>query len=182
MGLRAPNEDGTLPSRDPSSQTAHASSTSGQTQGRPTASELPPAALELASKLFDLAREGSTSALAQYLDAGIPLNLTNSKGDTLLMLAAYHGHVDTTRLLLEKGADPNVLNDRGQSILAGAVFKGHDEVVRVLFEGVDGRKADIRLGQPNAVDSASMFQKEDYLRLFGIMNMPVVELNVLHLV
>ncbi|KAF2220495.1 ankyrin repeat-containing domain protein, partial [Elsinoe ampelina] len=131
-------------------------------------SELPPAALELAGKLFDLAREGSTDALGQYLDAGIPLNLTNSKGDTLLMLAAYHGHVETTRLLLQKGADPNVLNDRGQSILAGAVFKGHDEVVRILFEGMDGRKADVRLGQPNAVDSASMFQKEDYLRLFGV--------------
>lgn len=128
------------------------------------ASELPPAALELATKLFDMARQGRTAELSQYLGAGIPPNMTNHKGDTLLMLAAYHGWADTVQMLLEKGADPNSLNDRGQSPLAGAVFKGSDDVVKVLFE--EG-KADIRHGQPNAVDSAIMFKKQDYLTLFG---------------
>ena len=132
------------------------------------AADLPPAALELATKLFDYARMGSTSELAQYISAGIPVNLTNHKGDTLLMLAAYHGRPDTVRMLLGKGADANVLNDRGQSPIAGAVFKGSDEVVKILFEGVDGRKADIRAGQPNAVDSARMFKKDNYLELFGV--------------
>ncbi|KAI5201728.1 hypothetical protein AUEXF2481DRAFT_4787 [Aureobasidium subglaciale EXF-2481] len=127
------------------------------------ASDLPPAALELAGKLFDFARQGKTEELAQYVSAGIPPNLTNSKGDTLLMLAAYHGHAATTRMLLEKGADPNVLNDRGQSPIAGAVFKGSDEVVQLLFE----RHADVYAGQPNAMDSAHMFRKENYLTLFG---------------
>lgn len=129
------------------------------------ASDLPPAALQLATRLFDMAREGMTAELSQYISAGIPANLTNHKGDTLLMLAAYHGYADTVRMLLEKGADPNALNDRGQSPLAGAVFKGSDEVVKLLFE--EG-KADIRHGQPNAVDSAVMFKKDDYLTLFGV--------------
>ncbi|KAL1302905.1 hypothetical protein AAFC00_003230 [Neodothiora populina] len=129
------------------------------------ATSLPPAAVELATKLFDFAREGKTNELSQYVSAGIPPNLTNHKGDTLLMLAAYYGHPDTVRMLLEKGADPNTLNDRGQSPLAGAVFKGSDEVVKVLFEQ---GKADIFAGQPNAVDSAMMFKKEDYLTLFGV--------------
>ncbi|KAI4736265.1 ankyrin [Aureobasidium sp. EXF-12298] len=128
------------------------------------AGDLPPAALELAGKLFDFARQGKTDELAQYVSAGIPPNLTNHKGDTLLMLAAYHGHAETTKMLLDKGADPNVLNDRGQSPIAGAVFKGSDDVVRLLFE----RKADVYAGQPNAVDSAHMFRKEDYLTLFGV--------------
>ncbi|KAL9087241.1 MAG: hypothetical protein Q9165_006735 [Trypethelium subeluteriae] len=128
-----------------------------------SASSLPPEALDLATRLFDFARAGSTTELLQYLTAGIPPNLTNSKGDTLLMLAAYHGHSETVKMLLEKGADPNTLNDRGQSPLAGAVFKGWDEVVKVLFEG--GGKADV--GQPNAMDSARMFRKEQYLLLFG---------------
>jgi ankyrin repeat protein len=126
--------------------------------------ELPPAALELAQKLFDMARSGDTESLIAYVKAGIPPNLTNQTGDTLLMLAAYHGHAGTTRALLEVGADPNRLNDRGQSILAGSVFKGWDDVVKVLVDG----GADIRAGTPNAVDSARMFGKEDYLEMFGL--------------
>ena len=126
-------------------------------------SQLPPEALDLASQLFDLALEGKTPELDQYITAGIPTNLTNSKGDTLLMLASYHGHLETVNMLLEKGSDANALNDRGQSIIAGAVFKWYDELVKALFE----KGADVRLGQPNAVDSARMFKKEEYLRLFG---------------
>ncbi|KAF2114483.1 ankyrin repeat-containing domain protein [Lophiotrema nucula] len=127
-------------------------------------SVLPTAALDLAAKLFDLAREGNTETLKAYVSAGIPQNLTNHAGDTLLMLASYHGHAETTEMLLEAGADPNVLNGRGQSPIAGAVFKGSDDVVKVLYEG----GADIRNGHPNAVDCAMMFKRENLLKLFGV--------------
>lgn len=126
-------------------------------------SPLPPAALDLAAKLFDYARQGSTPELIQYITIGIPPNLTNHSGDTLLMLASYHGHVDTVRALLANGADPNMVNERGQSIMAGAVFKGYEEVVRVLFEA----GAEKGLGQPTAVDCARMFRREGMLELFG---------------
>lgn len=139
-----------------------------RTAQAPSISSLPPAAIELASKLFDFAREGQTAALSQYLDAGIPVNLTNHKGDTLLMLASYHGHADTAAVLLSKGADPDVLNDRGQSVMAGAVFKNHEDVVRVLHSGEHGKKADVWLGQPSAVDAAKMFRLGKYLELFGV--------------
>lgn len=79
------------------------------------------------------------------------------------MLASYHGHAETASMLVEAGADPNVLNGRGQSPLAGAVFKGHEEVVRVLH----GAGADMRMGQPNAVDCARMFKRGACLELFG---------------
>ncbi|KAF2024255.1 ankyrin [Setomelanomma holmii] len=131
---------------------------------QPQPQSLPPAAIDLAAKLFDLARTGTTPTLHAYLTAGIPRNLTNSSGDTLLMLASYHGHADTARMLLENGADANVLNARGQSPIAGAVFKGYDEVVRALYEG----GADVRLGQPNAVDCARMFKRGSCLKLFGV--------------
>ncbi|KAK3050989.1 hypothetical protein LTR09_007738 [Extremus antarcticus] len=135
------------------------------TPTKPTsAADLPPEALALATKLFDFAREGQNAELQQYISAGIPVNLTNHKGDTLLMLAAYHGHLETTRMLLDLGADPNVLNERGQSPIAGAVFKGSAEVVRALMEN----GADLYGGHPNAVDSARMFKREEMLRMFGI--------------
>lgn len=136
---------------------------SPSTSSPQSAQDLPPAALELAARLFDLARAGTTSTLTQYLSAGIPSNLTNSSGDTLLMLASYHGHAETAKALLGAGADANVLNARGQSPIAGAVFKGYDDVVRVLHEG----GADIRLGHPNAVDCARMFKRDSVLSLFG---------------
>lgn len=79
------------------------------------------------------------------------------------MLASYHGHAETTEMLLDAGADPNALNDRGQSPMAGAVFKGYDEVVKVLFRG----GADPFAGQPNAVDCARMFKRDAVLELLG---------------
>ncbi|MGH4030459.1 ankyrin repeat domain-containing protein [Actinomycetota bacterium Odt1-20B] len=127
-------------------------------------SEAPdPEVVELAGKIFDLARQGETDALAAYVDAGVPANLTNDRGDTLVMLAAYHGHADAVRALLERGGDPDRANDRGQTPLAGAVFKGADDVIRALLDG----GADPAAGTPSAVDTARMFGKEELLRLFG---------------
>ena len=118
---------------------------------------------ELAARLFDMARSGNAATLAAYLDAGVPVDLTNSAGDTLVMLAAYHGHPATVQVLTRRGADVNRANDRGQTPLAGAVFKGEDEVVRLLLEA----GADPHAGAPNAVDTARMFQQTAYLEMFG---------------
>jgi uncharacterized protein len=114
---------------------------------------------ELATRVFGMAREGDAASLAAYVDAGVPVDLTNEQGDTLVMLAAYHGHADAVRVLLERGADADRLNDRGQSPLAGAVFKGEEAVVRALV----GAGADPRAGHPTAVDTAVMFERPDLL-------------------
>ncbi len=116
---------------------------------------------ELATRVFGMARTGDAASLASYVDAGVPVNLTNEKGDTLVMLAAYHGHADAVRVLLERGADVDRLNDRGQSPIAGAVFKGEEAVVRALVEA----GADPRAGHPTAVDAAVMFERPDLLAL-----------------
>lgn len=119
--------------------------------------------IEFAARLFHLARRGDTASLAAYVDAGVPADLTNDRGDTLLMLAAYHGHAESVRVLLDRGADPDRANDRGQTPLAGAVFKGEQEVVTALVDG----GADPTAGTPSAVDTARMFGKNDLLALFG---------------
>ncbi|MEJ2862737.1 ankyrin repeat domain-containing protein [Actinomycetospora flava] len=116
---------------------------------------------ELATRVFDLARAGDAASLAQYVDAGVPVNLTNEKGDTLLMLAAYHGHADAVEALVARGADVDRLNDRGQAPIAGAVFKGEDAVVRALVAG----GADPEAGHPTAVETARMFGREDLLAI-----------------
>ncbi|MVO87354.1 ankyrin repeat domain-containing protein [Streptomyces sp. p1417] len=124
---------------------------------------LDPEVVELAGKVFDLARAGDTDALAAYVDAGVPVNLTNDNGDSLLMLAAYHGHAAAVRALVERGADADRANDKGQTPLAGAVFKGSDDVVHALLDG----GADPAAGTPSAIDTARMFGKAELLALFG---------------
>ncbi|WUH89962.1 ankyrin repeat domain-containing protein [Streptomyces sp. NBC_00433] len=122
-----------------------------------------PEVLQLAGQVFDLARQGDTAKLAAYIDAGVPANLANDSGDTLLMLAAYHCHADTVRSLLQRGAETDRANDRGQTPLAGAVFKGDQDVISALVEA----GADPTAGAPSAVDTARMFGKADLLTLFG---------------
>lgn len=126
-------------------------------------SEEPPADVrELATRVFDMARDGDAASLAAYLDAGVPVDLTNEKGDTLVMLAAYHGHADAVAVLAARGADVDRLNDRGQAPVAGAVFKGEDAVIRALLAGGANPEA----GTPSAVDTARMFGKAEVLELF----------------
>ena len=45
---------------------------------------LPPEALAFASRMFDAARKGDLAVFQQALPAGLPPNLTNEKGDTLV--------------------------------------------------------------------------------------------------
>lgn len=122
-----------------------------------------PQVVELATKIFDLARQGRTEELVAYVDAGVPVGLTNDRGDCLVMLAAYHGHADAVRALLRRGADADRVNDRGQTPLAGAVFKGETAVIQALLDG----GADPAAGTPSAIDTARMFGKIELLELFG---------------
>lgn len=133
---------------------------------KPTVSSLPPEAIELATRLFNMARTGDETLLA-YVEQGIPPNLTNHDGNTLLMLAAYSGHARLVRGLLARGADADATNDRGQTPLAGAVFKLHDEVVSALLEG----GADPSKGTPNAIDTAKMFKRDEVLKLFEVSSL-----------
>ena len=127
------------------------------------ASDLPTETLEFAHRMFDAARNGDSELLLQAIDAGLPVNMTNDKGNTLLMLVAYAGHNELVGNLLARNADPNRLNDMGQSIIAGAVFKGHEGVVRTLMKA----GADPRLGKPTAIEAAHMFNKKDLMEILG---------------
>ena len=123
--------------------------------------ELDAGTLDFAHKVFELAREGETEQLMAYVDAGLPVNLTNDKGDTLLIRAAYHDHPETVAALLERGADTGRLNDRGQSALAAAVFRRSERGVLALLSA----GADPDAGQPSARDMATFFELPEMERL-----------------
>jgi ankyrin repeat protein len=117
--------------------------------------------LEFAHRIFDLARSGNSAELAAYVDAGLPVDMANDKGDTLVMLATYHDHPDTVRTLLARGADAARVNDRGQTALAAAVFRQSPESVSVLLAA----GADPTVGSPSAVDMARNFNLPEMLEL-----------------
>ena len=114
-----------------------------------------------AHRMFDLARDGRSEELAAYVDAGLPVNLTNDKGDTLLILAAYHWHPDTVAALLARGADPARENDRGQTALAAATFKQSGECVSALLAA----GADPEQGNQSAIATARFFDLPAMLEL-----------------
>ncbi|RRV07311.1 ankyrin repeat domain-containing protein [Pseudomonas sp. v388] len=122
-------------------------------------------AAEFAEQVFNVARQGDAVMLERLLEKGLPANLRNHKGDTLLMLASYHGHQEAVKVLLKYQADPEIHNDNNQMPIAGAAFKGDLAVVKLLVEGgakVDGASSDGR----TALMMAAMFNRTaivDYL-------------------
>jgi ankyrin repeat protein len=123
--------------------------------------DLSPEELAFLQSTFDHARNGDLDAVVQMVDAGVPVNLTNSAGDTLLILAAYHLHADLVRALLERGADHSRVNDKGQTALAAAVFRQHRGIVTDLLQA----GADPDLGPKSAVAIATFFDLPDMLTL-----------------
>ncbi len=116
----------------------------------------------LASLLFEAARKGDVDLLREATSGGAPPDLCNQSGDSLVMLAAYHGHAGAVEVLLEAGAQVDLMNDRAQTPLGGATFKGYGDVVATLLRF----GADPAAGSPSAISMAVMFDREDLLTLF----------------
>jgi ankyrin repeat protein len=118
----------------------------------------PEEAAEFTEQVFNKARDGDAEMLDRLVTAGLPVNLKNSKGDTLLMLASYYGHLDAVNVLLKHKADPEMRNGNGQSPIAGAAFKGDLAVVKALVEAgaeIEGSSFDGR----TALMMAAMFNR-----------------------
>ena len=103
--------------------------------------------------VFDLARDGLTGPLGEMIDAGVPINMLNPRGDTLLIVAAYQQHPETVAELLRRGADASVINAMGQTAISCAVFRNNETILRSLLEA----DADPRIGTHSGVAIADQF-------------------------
>jgi len=108
---------------------------------------------QIVDGVFDLARQGATGPLGEMIDAGVPIDSRNGRGDTLLIVAAYQQHADTVADLLRRGADTGVVNGMGQTAIACAVFRGNEQILRALLDA--GANPD--LGSPTGVQIADQF-------------------------
>lgn len=119
---------------------------------------------ELQKLALDFARENRSGDLQKMIEAGMPVSLSDEKGQTLLMLASYNGHMETTRVLLEQGAEVDRKNDRGQTPLGGAAFKGFTEIANLLIESGADVNAD-NGGGMRPVHYAAMFGRFEMVDL-----------------
>ncbi len=108
------------------------------------ASPLETDVLELVRTAFAHARSGNYLALQSLLDRGLPPNVRNEKGDSLLMLASYHRHVSASILLLLRGADPELANgpDGKTPLMFAAMFDRPEMIDLLLSRGADATRTD----------------------------------------
>ncbi|WP_237201989.1 ankyrin repeat domain-containing protein [Rothia nasimurium] len=118
--------------------------------------------IEFLNSVFDLARDNKPVALKSLFDQGVPVDLTNGKGDTLLILAAYHEHIDLVQLLINEGADLDRLNERGQTALVCAAFRNNLPIARLLLDA----GADETLGVQTPAEVAEFFNLDEMKQLF----------------
>lgn len=112
------------------------------------------------SMAMEFARQGRGEDLQELIEHGLPVNVQDSEGNTMLMLAAYHGHLGAVRTLIRLGADVDLRNARDQSPIAGTLFKGEDEVTLELRAA----GADLDGGTPSARATAELFGKSHLLK------------------
>ena len=80
------------------------------------------------------ARLGDTSQLTGLLERGIDPNTVDAQGNSLLILAAREGQLDTVAALLKYRPKLDYRNLAGDSALMLAVLRGHDAVAQALLQ------------------------------------------------
>ena len=111
----------------------------------------------------DLARNGDTAGLVALLKDGLAVDARDAKGNTLLMLASYHGRAEVVKLLLKSGATVDLRNDKGQTPLGGVAFKGYVEIAALLLDAGADPVAD--QGGSTPADFATLAGKTEILAL-----------------
>jgi len=121
---------------------------------------------ELQLLALDFAREDCVEELKAMLVAGMPVNLSDHKGNTLLMLASYNGSTKTTQMLVDFGAQVDKKNDRGQTPLAGVCFKGYVDIVKILVKAGTNINENNGMGM-TPIMFASMFGNTEIVEYFS---------------
>lgn len=113
--------------------------------------------------LFNLSRNGHVDELREMIESGVPLDVTNARGDSLLIVAAYAQQPAIVDLLLGLGARTDVVNAMGQTAISCAVFRNDKEILEKLL----ATGADPNLGAHPALAIAQQFGISEMIEILS---------------
>jgi len=79
-------------------------------------------------------RQGGSDVVALLLSKGAAVNVTDTRGETALGLAAAYGDIDTVKLLLANKADLHARNQKGETPALAASNRTQPEILRLLIQ------------------------------------------------
>jgi ankyrin repeat protein len=88
--------------------------------------------LDLVELAVEAARTGDADTVERAVRAGVGVNSTSPRGDSLLMLSACHGHAAVVGVLLDLGADPHRRDGAGLRPVDRAREVGATDAVQVF--------------------------------------------------
>ena len=82
---------------------------------------------------MNAAKKGDVSKVAEMLEAGMPVDITNEDGETALITASCYNQTDVVRCLLKNGANVNKQDRDGCTVLHVASCSNNTDVMRLLL-------------------------------------------------
>lgn len=116
--------------------------------------------------IIHASRIGNLEVLQELIRQKVPLNLTDEKGYTPLIIACYNNQYKAAKLLLDAGADVNSQDHGGNTALMGVAFKGYSDIAELLIN----YGADLNIQHGNggtALMFAAMFGRNDILKILS---------------
>ena len=80
-------------------------------------------------ELFSYARHGRIVEIERHLDKGIPIDVRDPYGNTLLIIACQNGNKRVAKLLLRRGANINGRNHKGNTPLHYCFHYGYGDTL-----------------------------------------------------
>lgn len=89
--------------------------------------------------IFSYARHGRIQDIDRLLDRGIPVNVRDVNGNTILTIACQNGSKRVAKCVLRRGADLNVRNYKGNTPLHYCYHYGYGETLGdyLISKGAD---------------------------------------------
>mmetsp|Transcript_37442 Transcript_37442/g.38124 ORF Transcript_37442/g.38124 Transcript_37442/m.38124 type:complete len:220 (+) Transcript_37442:125-784(+) len=85
--------------------------------------------------IFSYARHGRAEDIERLFDRGVPVNVRDSYGNTILTIASQNGNKRIAKIALRRGADINARNFKGNTPLHYCAHYGYGETLgRYLIE------------------------------------------------